>query len=102
MNGEFDALEDAGTGKAAPMGVDLVCTPQLLPWSHTPRVFAYSLALLPSPPAQPPLPSLPIHTPPATVTFAARFNDCLHYCLPGPVETWNDILYTAMMADHAT
>ena len=27
--------------------------------------------------------------------------DCLHYCLPGPPDDWNDMLIRRMLADHA-
>ena len=26
-----------------------------------------------------------------------RWNDCLHYCLPGPLDTWNKALYNMLM-----
>ena len=28
-------------------------------------------------------------------------SDCLHYCLPGPPDDWNDMLIRRMLADHA-
>ncbi|PIA63378.1 hypothetical protein AQUCO_00201012v1 [Aquilegia coerulea] len=34
-------------------------------------------------------PSLYGHLPEANVTL---YNDCVHWCLPGPIDTWNDFL----------
>ncbi|GAB4849969.1 hypothetical protein Ancab_029269 [Ancistrocladus abbreviatus] len=27
------------------------------------------------------------------------FNDCVHWCLPGPIDTWNDILLAVLIKD---
>lgn len=37
------------------------------------------------------------HEPNANVTL---FNDCVHWCLPGPIDTWNDFLLEMLKMEH--
>lgn len=43
-------------------------------------------------------PSMYGHTPDANVTL---YNDCVHWCLPGPIDAWNDFLVEIMRRDGA-